>query len=132
MNRWRVGAVSLLALVVACWHGAGDENGSSVRAADTTGPRLSVQVDASARACDVLLDLGAAPANAVVFDPSVRGSYVQRASRFAVAFTSRSDAPPPASVAAFKDSLPAAPTVVSVACYDRTGTALPGAIASVQ
>jgi hypothetical protein len=94
-------------------------------------------MEARARACDVVLDLAANEAGGRAatpdFESSVRGAWIQRGSRLAIAFAARDAALPDVPVRIRGDVSAA---VAEVRCFDDRGRALvrerAGEIASIS
>ncbi|MCA9515494.1 MAG: hypothetical protein KC635_11160 [Myxococcales bacterium] len=129
-RRWLPTALSLLSLLAAGCGDAGSPASGSDVSGDTTGPPLTgfglrVSPD-GARACELVLDDPDGVIADVRFDETVKGRFVQRAPRVAVAFLRTADAPVAAGAVTLEASGDAAHVSVRVAhCYGSDGARLP-------
>jgi hypothetical protein len=112
MNRHaRYAATSVAALALSCL---------SLLAACSRDPGLALRVSAEdARACDVLVDVGAATAPTVDFTSDVRGASSHHGARLGISWVAESEHAPAAAAATLHGA--PAPKLLTSTCYDRDG-----------
>jgi hypothetical protein len=80
-------------------------------------------VDRNARACDLLLDVGRSPVDAVHLSTDTRGAVIQRPPRLAISIVTSEDAPFSEDAVCLEGEASHV-TLTRVNCYDRLGVSL--------